>query len=281
MDIEKAKNSIDLQFEKAIYSDVVLDNFHPVRVTQALKSLIGIDIDNPSRLLIEWGNEYLNSINKLPQNYYSYSIKKSKETIVLSDIGKYILSEDYDKCVEELQDLCTVSDGNQIFEYLIEFSCHYNKSAIPFIWSASRTNIFLKNKYTYHLLLMSIKVLLDNKLKKKALIGRFEQSCIFESIKRGVLTRQDKINKYLVGTSLNFDSNIDFFEFPIDVIGKGRIAILDYLNSLNTECITKEMVLFLDGCRMVLKDSPKEDHLRIMEILNQVIERKLYIEKNW
>ena len=141
------------------------------------------------------------------------------------------------------------------------------------------SQIILAN--TYHLLLMSTKVLLDDKLKKKELIGRFEQSCISESIKRGMLTRQDKINKYLVETSLNFDSSIDFFESPIDVIGKGRIAILDYLNNLNTKCITKEMVLFLDGCRMVLKDSSKENHLRIMEILNQVIERKLYVEKNW
>ena len=281
MDIGKAKNSIDCQFEKAIYSDIALDNFHPVRVIQALKSLIGIDIDNPSRLLIEWGDEYLNSIGKLPQNYYSYSIKKSKETIVLSDIGEYILSKDYDKCIEELQDLCTVSDGNQIFEFLIEFSCSYNKSAVPFIWSASRTNIFLKNKYTYHLLLMSVKAILDDTLKSKGLIGRFEESCIFESIKQGVLTRQNKINKYLAGSNLNFDLDVNFSKSSIDVIGKGRIAILDYLNSLEINCITKEMVLFLDGCRMVLKDSSKQNHLKIMKVLNQVIESRMYVEKNW
>ena len=128
---------------------------------------------------------------------------------------------------------------------------------------------------------MSVKILLNNKLKTRGLVGKFEESCILESIKRGSLTRQDKINKYLAGTSLDFDSDIDFFESSIDVIGKGRIAILDYLNNFDIKYITKEMVLFLDGCRMALKDSPKENHLRIMEILNQVIERKLYIEKNW
>lgn len=281
MDIEKAKDSIDRQFEKAIYSDIILDDFHPVRVIQSLKSLIGIDIDNPSDLLVGWGNEYLRNIDQLPQNYYSYSIKKSKETIVLSDIGKYILLQDYEKCIEELQDLCVVSDGNQIFEYLIEFSCNYNESAIPFIWSALRANIFLKNKYTYHLLLMSIKILFNDKFKKVGLIGGFERSCIFESIKKTPLTRQEKINRYLENSNLNFNFDVDVFKGTVDVIGKGRIAILDYLNSCNIKFITKELILFLDGCRMVLKDSSKDNHLKVMKILNQVIEGKLYVEKNW
>ena len=281
MNLEKAKNSIDNQFKKAIYSDIVLDNSHPIRVIQALKSLIGIDIENPSHLLIEWGNEYLDKINQLPQNYYSYSIEKTKETIVLSDIGNYVLSEDYDSCTKELQHLCAVSDGTQIFEYLIEFSCVYNKFAIPFIWSASRTNIFLKNKYSYHLLLISIKILLRRDFKKKGLISRFEECCVLESIKHSPLTRKDKINKYLADSFLNFDLDIEPIEASIDAIGKGRIAILDYLNSLDTKYITKEMILFLDGCRMVLKDSPVNNHLEVMKILNQVIERKLYVEKNW
>ena len=42
---------------------------------------------------------------------------------------------DWDLREKELQDLCSVSDGNQIFEYLIEFSCINNMKANPFIWS--------------------------------------------------------------------------------------------------------------------------------------------------
>ena len=205
MNIEKAKNSIDRQFLKAMYSDVVLDNFHPIRVIQALKSLIGIDIDNPSNKLIEWGDKYLENIIQLPKDYYSYPIKKSKETIVLSNLGKYILLREDVNCIEELQDLCTVSDGTQIFEYLIEFSSIHNQSAIAFIWSTSRANTFLGSKYSYHLLLISIKVLLNSKLKNSGLIGKFEKACISESIKRSHLTRQDRVNKYLDASDLDLD----------------------------------------------------------------------------
>ena len=160
MDIENAKKRIDSQLIKAIYSDCPTDNFHPIRVIQALKSLIGINIKNPSRKLIEWGDDYLDNINLLPDDYYKYPIKKSKETIVLSDIGNYILQRDQKKCITELQDLCSVSDGSQIFEYLLQFASIHNKWAIPFIWSGLRTNLFMKSKYSYHLLVLSDEKLL-------------------------------------------------------------------------------------------------------------------------
>ena len=86
MKIEAAKNIIDAQFLKAIYSDVDLDGFHPMRVIQALKSLIGINIEKPSIKLIEWGDNYLNNIKLLPDNHFKYSINKPKETIVLSKL---------------------------------------------------------------------------------------------------------------------------------------------------------------------------------------------------
>ena len=39
--------------------------------------------------------------------------------------------QDYEKCVEELHDLCVVSDGNQIFEYLRESNIGVNLHYIP------------------------------------------------------------------------------------------------------------------------------------------------------
>ena len=147
MNIDQAKNIIDSQFKKAIHADSILNNFHPMRVIQALKSLIGIDIDNPSQRLVEWGDGYLEDLKILPNQYFKYYINKPKETIVLSDLGRYILLSDEESSVKELQDLCSVSDGNQIFEYLIEFSCINNMKANPFIWSAFRSNAFLNNKF--------------------------------------------------------------------------------------------------------------------------------------
>ena len=282
MKIEKVKNSIDSQFIAAIHSDVGLDGFHPFRVIQALKSLIGIDIDNPSEKLILWGNQYLDNFVPLSKDFFMYSIKKTKETIVISDLGENILSKRYDDCIDELQNLCSVSDGNQIFEYLLEFSCIHNKLAIPFIWSALRTNIFLKNKYSYHLLLLSIKVLMKEEFNNDGLMSGFEILCISESIRFTALTRSDRINNQLDDFNINLNLlEDDHILDKIDVIGKGRIAILDYLDSLELKFITAEMILFLDACRMVLKDSSEENCHKVNSVLNNVIQRELYVRENW
>ena len=89
-----------------------------------------------------------------PKNHFQYIVKKPKETIVLSDLGTQILLKNRETCLMELQNLCSVSEGNQIFEYLIEFSAEHSRESIVFIWSAYRVNSFLKNKFSYHLLLL-------------------------------------------------------------------------------------------------------------------------------
>ena len=42
-----------------------------------------------------------------------------------------------------------------------------------------------------------------------------------------------------------------------------------------------ELILFLDACRMILKDTDSQNHQNINDVLNYVIESKLYVEKNW
>ena len=90
MNIEIAKKKIDNQLIRGIYADSPLDNFHPMRIIQALKSLIGINIDSPSNKLISWGEVYLSSQNKLFKNYFNYSIKVDTES-KLREILKLIL----------------------------------------------------------------------------------------------------------------------------------------------------------------------------------------------
>ena len=283
MNIEKAKNNIDSQLEKAMYAKAPVDNLHPIRVIQSLKSIIGLNIDSPSEKLINWGSLYLKEVDSLPKDYFRYSIKKPKETIVLSEIGKYILLNDNENCIRELQDLCSVSDGNQIFEYLIEFSSTHNKSALSLIWSAYRVNIFMKNKFSYQLLLLSVKSLMNNCYVENGIISKIDNLSVVESIRMTKLTRSNRINANLSG--LQLDQSLlgpsSDFHCEIDVRSRGRYAILDYLNNLELNAITKELLLFLDACRMVLIGTDKNSHKEIIKIMDIVIEGHLYVEKNW
>ena len=113
-------------------------------------------------------------------------------------------------------------------------------------------------------------------------MSEVERICIAESIKNTSLTRQDKINRKLNNLKLDFKpfDKLDT-DKPIDVVAKGRNAILNYLNSLDSNYITQEMILFLDSCRMVLKDSDKINHQQLSNVLNYTIKGKLYVKKNW
>lgn len=284
MNIDEAKIIIDKQLEKVIYADAgyVLNNLHPIRVIQSLKSIIGIDMDSPNEKLIQWGEEYSNGIDRLSEDYFKYSIKKPKETIVLSYLEKYILSEDHESCIRELQDLCLVSDGNQIFEYLIEFSSLHNRRALSFIWSAYRINIFMKNKFSYQLLFLSVQSLLKNQFSGDGVMFKIDNSSVIESIKSTLLTRSVRINRNLSNCNLRdvFFNIGNSCSVEIDVLTKGRYALLEYLNNLDFDKITKELILFLDACRMVLKNSNDYDS-ELANIINQVVSGGLYVKENW
>ena len=185
-------------------------------------------------------------------------------------------------CLENLQDLCLVSDGSQIFEYLLEFSAYNNIESIPFIWSAYRTNLFLGNKYTYPLLLKSVDILIEESIWSKGLLSEFENDCIIESIRNNTLTRKEKITQNLTD---KFSSNIligkNVSSKIVTVVEKGRIGILNYINELQLEDVTPELILLLDACRMVLKDSDPLNYPKIENALNYIIENRIYDKENW
>ena len=105
---------------------------------------------------------------------------------------------------------------------------------------------------------------------------------IIESIKASILTRQERINNHL--NQIIPELNLSETENTVDLINisqKGRVGILNYLNSLESNQITKELILFLDACRMVLKDSSNKNKQNMTNILNNVIEKRKYVEKYW
>ena len=139
-----------------------------------------------------------------------------------------------------------------------------------------------ENKHYYSLLFLSIKVLIKDIDREAGILSEFENICIFESIRNNPLTRKKRINESLY--SVLFESNFfqqRIYKEPIDVVEKGRIAILNYINELDLKYITPELILFLDACRMVLKDSTPSNHLKVENSLNYIIEEALYARKNW
>ena len=141
----------------------------------------------------------------------------------------------------------------------------------------------MKNKFSYQLLLLSIKSLMNNCSVANGIISKIDNLSVVESIRMTSLTRSSRINANLSGLQLDqsllgpsSDSRCE-----IDVRNRGRYAILDYLNNLELNAITKELILFLDACRMVLIGTDKNSHKEITKIMDRVIEGRLYVKKNW
>tara|TARA_Y100000814_G_scaffold264861_1_gene217770 strand:+ start:150 stop:467 length:318 start_codon:yes stop_codon:yes gene_type:complete len=105
---------------------------------------------------------------------------------------------------------------------------------------------------------------------------------VIESIKSTLLTRSVRINKNLSNCNLRdvFFNIGNSCSVEIDVLAKGRYALLEYLNNLDFDKITKELILFLDACRMVLKNSNDYDS-ELANIINQVVLGGLYVKENW
>tara|TARA_B100000401_G_C52315474_1_gene489325 strand:- start:69 stop:491 length:423 start_codon:yes stop_codon:yes gene_type:complete len=140
----------------------------------------------------------------------------------------------------------------------------------------------MKNKFSYQLLFLSVQSLLKNQFGSDGVMLKIDNSIVIESIKSTLLTRSVRINENLSNCNLKdifFDIE-NSCSIEIDVLTKGRYALLDYLNNLDFDKITKELVLFLDACRMVLKNSNDYDS-EIANIINQVVLGGLYVKENW
>tara|TARA_B100001540_G_C15604629_1_gene550174 strand:- start:334 stop:756 length:423 start_codon:yes stop_codon:yes gene_type:complete len=140
----------------------------------------------------------------------------------------------------------------------------------------------MKNKFSYQLLFLSVQSLLKNQFSGDGVMFKVDNSSVIESIKSTLLTRSVRINRNLSNCNLRdvFFNIGNSCSVEIDVLTKGRYALLEYLNNLDFDKITKELILFLDACRMVLKNSNDYDR-ELANIINQVVSGGLYVKENW
>ena len=168
----------------------------------------------------------------------------------------------------------------KVIEYLLEFSMQNSiYSSIPFIWSSYRANAFLKNKYNYHLLSSCIEKMINNSYEDRDsdLLSSLELLSTFESIRYTSMVRSEKINRVLDDIEIsNKILEVHSYSEMVNIEKTGREAILDYLEGLNIECINERVVLFLNSCRMILKDSQSINRTTMHKFINHTLESENY-----
>ena len=113
---------------------------HEARVFEAIKSLIGIDLDNPSSDLLIYMRTHSRTLKTKKINKEHKSVEG---TISLNSLQESIYSSNVNKTKEILLCLLNLSDGRHILEFLLELSLKQDGDSLLLIWSLYKTMNFI------------------------------------------------------------------------------------------------------------------------------------------
>lgn len=265
MEIQQVKTELIALFDKAIFS-IHNDGWenHPLRVVQAVKSLIGINISYPNIKLLMWLKEYLVTLETRPKSELMFTFGELEETITIHSLEMAIKEGDKKLAISHLAQLSRVSDGRPILEFLLELSVQQSGRSFLFVLSALRSNLFLENEKITALLMLCTQSILDDSFEEWGLNpenidfeSTFELNCQALQCHDEDLIRLIKIKPWLptlseiIGSAGGSEKND-----PLNILSVGRQGILDSVDKIELKAITPDLMLTLDAYRAALKVAP-------------------------
>ena len=280
--LDSMKSRMDDLF---IFSSQVPYGFkHPLRVVQASKSLIGINLENPPRNLLKWLDNYVKDFKPNFNPPFPLDQNMSLETITYTHLENLILHKKKSESKIYLTHLLQVADPVHIAEFLMELSAQQTPGSLLFCWSAFRSLQFLGDKdgypILYHCLSNIIKEISDEKNNTKLLLEGGELYCHQFQIRKTDIIRKNKIIPHLdkmirtIKQGLNQTYSFNIPKALGDSINKeGEKGILSYLAKLKMEDISSELILLLDAIRSALKFSDNLEDPVLLSIFNNFREK--------
>lgn len=275
MNSKELKSKIESLYLKSLG----LKDPHMIVVLDAIKSIIGLNLDNINTGLL---NYFIANLEK--QQYYDLPITKDykdiPEVMSMVDLEQSLLDKDSERSFENIYYLSRVSDGLQIMEFLLEFSLKYCSDSYKIIWHMLRMQKFLNNNYMLESLNKSISLILsesfistvetndDILIWSDVLSSEFkkiDELLLYYTIYKSDLIRSDALKRLIVSrvfldynkSSLT-DKNI--ISVKKNQIDKGRIWISDYINSDEGSIYIANfgILVFLNNIRSCLMLSDNE-----------------------
>ena len=113
---------------------------HPIRIIEASKSLIGLNLKDPNKNIIDFLNslkfEEIQSSEEKPK-----AIKN--ETISIYQLEDAINNSDTDRINELLDNILNLSDGKHVLEFLVELSLRQKGQSLQVIWPIYKAMNFI------------------------------------------------------------------------------------------------------------------------------------------
>ena len=234
-------------------SQVPFTNNHPLPVIQAVKSLIGINPEEPPPVLLKWLEIYIKNFNLEIKNIKTNNLHEI-EVVNIANLGDSINDNNKTKALGYLRQLTRVASVEYIAEYLMELATNKSSCHILFCWNIFKTIRHAKEEELYPLLELSVACLLDmgkNKNPKDC-----ELLFYYKQINKTPLIRSstffpkldEKINS--IRSIVLSESETLLPENILNYIIKyGIIGLSDSLKQLSIDELNSQMLLRLDSMR--------------------------------
>ena len=281
MDQLKAASIIEKQALKSLSYKTVNFLNHPIRLIQASKSLIGLNLDTPNEKLLKFNSSVLANNTYESIKFKNFKNDNIKEVISTHNLEDAFIKNDKDEVLNELYQLSKVSSSLHILEYLVEISLKQTGKSFLIIWSIYRTIFFINQKDIKFFLDLSIDAIFSDKFYLSDLellpinnniiqhsnlsIANIDLFSHLLEAYNSNLVRSDKI-KILISNVINKrfpcrkdDSSVEFnFKYP-QLLKTGRSWLLEFIDDIDNN-ITIELILFLDSIRCLFKFLNKKDY---------------------
>tara|TARA_A100001011_G_scaffold400787_1_gene518807 strand:- start:19575 stop:20501 length:927 start_codon:yes stop_codon:yes gene_type:complete len=267
---------------------------HPLRIIQASKALIGLNLDSPNKKLIHFNKLYLES--QTLDNYKSIQKNNGKlnDVVSLQDLEDALINNDREVAIEIFNQIKLVSSEVHILEFLIEIALKQTGKSFLNIWSLYKSVLFLKNKSIDKFAHLVIDMILNdkfrnidnqlNKLDIEDLINiNFTNNSLdlyahlYEAYKMELIRSENirkLINLFISDNFRNLDyhSSMEKFKpkYP-KLLSNGRAYILDIVNEKKYR-LSPDMILFLDSIRTLFRFTHKKNHKIIVYHLESKLE---------
>ena len=296
--IEAAKiieNNINLSFTFK-YTD---SQMHPIHFIQAIKALIGLNLDNPNRKLLDFSKSYFDKQVIDKYIFKSQAIQKVNPVVSLQDLENALKSNNRQSAIDIFNHIKLVSSEIHILEYLIEISLKQSGKSFLIIWSLYKSVLFLKDKNIDKFKELAIDILLNDKfrdinqnnsitninafLKLDLSIDSLNLYAHLNEAYKTDLIRSENIQKLIESLLVHKFKDLknnDYLEKKYEpkyskLITKGRPYILDLINQM--ECkLNVDIILFLDSIRTLFRFNDKKNHKLIIYHLENKME-SLYV----
>ena len=296
--IEAAKiieNNINLSFTFK-YTD---SQMHPIHFIQAIKALIGLNLDNPNRKLLDFSKLYFDKQAIDKYIFKSQAIQKVNPVVSLQDLENALKSNNRQSAIDIFNHIKLVSSEIHILEYLIEISLKQSGKSFLIIWSLYKSVLFLKDKNIDKFKELAIDILLNDKfrdvnqnnsitninafLKLDLSIDSLNLYAHLNEAYKTDLIRSENIQKLIESLLVHKFKDLknnDYLEKKYEpkypkLITKGRPYILDLINQM--ECkLNVDIILFLDSIRTLFRFNDKKNHKLIIYHLENKME-SLYV----